>query len=445
MSFFSRLFGNGAEDQPQPDIQFGRYTDSYKSAVQYDAWDVALQKFEDEDYLESYRHFFKYLRDEKEENVIWHEKDEQIEFEFFQGSKKICGTADEKNFRAIAKIAKTKSLNIGFMRRLVEQNFDLRYTRYALDPDDEIVIIFGSPTIDSSPYKLYQALKELATKADKQDDLLLNEFEDLLPLENQHIVPLSKEEKVVKYDFINQKIATVFETMDNGRLSPGQYTGAMAYLILDLCYRLDFLISPEGFMTDMLERVHRKYFENDGKPTAQKNQYMRKEFQKLLDRPKEDYFKEMYRVKTTFGITVPVNLDKIVSFIDGEIGNMDWYADNRHEEVAKAIPGYIVGYCLFNYAMPKPIRELFELYYQIKEPIFFQKLGFTNTYRSKNSPTEKQIDKRAVKRAFDKIEKANIRTYSHLNIEASKIDFSSITKFSKSFLMMIRELDLRKD
>ena len=441
MSFFSRLFGNGAEDQPQPDIQFGRYTDSYKTAKQYDAWDVALEKFEDEAYLESYRNFLIYLCDEKEENVTWIEKEGKIEFDFFQGSKKISGVADEKNFRAIAKIAKTKSLNIGFMRRLVEQNFDLRYTRYALDPDDEIVIIFGSPTIDSSPYKLYQALKELATKADKQDDLLLNEFEDLLPLENQHIVPLSDEEKEIKYQFICQKISSIFGIMDNGRLSPGQYTGAMAYLTLDLCYRLDYLISPEGFMTDLFERVHRKYFENDGKPTSQKNQYMRKEFQKLLDRPKEEYFKELYRVKTTFGITVPVNLDKMVSFIDGEIGNMDWYADNRHEEVAMAIPGYIIGYCLFNYATPKPIRELFELYYQITEPAFFKELGFTNSYQQAKGG----LDKRAIKRAFDKIEKANKSTYPSLRIETSKIDFSSMPKFAKSFLMMIRVLDLRKD
>lgn len=441
MSFFSRLFGNGAEDQPQPHIQFGRYTDSYKTTAQYDAWDAALQKFEDEEYLDSYRNFLKYLRDEKEDNVTWRENDGRIEFDFFQGSKKISGTADKKNFKVIAKIAQTKSLNIGFMRRLVEQNFDLRHTRYALDPNDEIVIIFGSPTIDSSPYKLYQALKELATKADKQDDLLLDEFTDLKALSNHHISPISKEEMEAKYEFICKKINSVFEIMDNGRLSPGQYTGAMAYLMLDLGYRLDYLVSAEGHMTDLLERVHRKYFENDGKPTAQKNQYMRKEFQKLLDRPKEDYFKEMYKVKSTFGITVPVNLDKIVDFTEGEIGNMDWYTDNRHQEVAMAIPGYIIGYCLFNYAVPKPIREVFELYYQITEPAFFTKLGFTNSYRQ----TSRKLDKRAINRAFNRIEDANEKTYSHLNFDVKKINFSTDPAFAKSFLLMIRGLDLRKN
>ena len=443
MNFLKSFFNN--EPEEQPDIQFGRYTDSHKSSKQYDAWDLALEKFEEEDFIDSYRNFLNYLRDEKEENVTWTEKDGRIEFEFFQGSKKITGTADKKNFKAIAKIAQTKSLNIGFMRRLIEQNFDLKYTRYALDPDNEIVIIFGSPTIDNSPYKLYQALKELATKADKQDDLLLHEFEDLQPLENQHIVPLSDEEKVVKYEFIIQKITSVFQVMDNGRLSPEQYTGAMAYLLLDLCYRLDYLISPEGFMTDLLERVNRKYFENDGKHTAEKNRQMRKEFQKLLDRPKEEYFEEMYRVKTTFGITVPVNLDKIIDFIDGEIGNMDWYADNRHREVAVAIPGYIIGYCLFNYAVPKPVHALFDLYYRVTEPMFFENLGFTTTYRLPKLPPDKHIDKRAVKKAFERIEHENSKTYPNLKINAGIIDFSTGPAFSKSFLKMIRQLDLRKE
>ena len=101
---------------------------------------------------------------------------------------------------------------------------------------------------------------------------------------------------------------------------------------------------------------------------------------------------------------------------------MDWYADNRHEEVAMAIPGYIVGYCLFNYATPKPIRELFELYYQITEPAFFQALGFTNLYRQINNGS---LNKRSLKRAFERIENANQATYADLKIDSGKIDLQT--------------------
>ncbi len=74
MSFFNSLFGNNNDSsEPQPDVKFGRYTDSYKTKIQYDAWDKALEEFEEEKYLECYRSFFLYLRDERENNVSFTE------------------------------------------------------------------------------------------------------------------------------------------------------------------------------------------------------------------------------------------------------------------------------------------------------------------------------------------------------------------------------------
>lgn len=440
MGFFDKIFGKNFEPEQQPDIQFGRYTDSYKSPAQYDAWDIALEKFEAKDYLESYSNFFNYLNDKKENNVVWSRENGSIKFKIFQGSKIIIGTADNKEFRATSKVVKTESLNIGFMRRLVETNFDLKYSKFALDNDNNIVIVFSTSSLDSSPYKLYFALKELATNADKQDDLLLDEFDSLTPLSNTHVKEISITEKEAKFQFIHEKIDSVLQEIDSGKLSPDKYPGAIAYLLLDLCFRLDFLISSEGYMTDLLERMQRKYFENDGKATAQKNLAMKKEFSKLLKRPKEDYFKEMYQVKATFGITSPVNLDKIVSFIKGELGNMDWYHENNHEKVALAIPGYITGYCLFNYAVPKPIRELFLLYFQISEMEYFKKLGFTNTYWKDT----KTLDSKAIKRAFEHIEHVNKEVYTKFKINESAIDFGSFPVFSKTLLLQFQQFDLSK-
>lgn len=51
MRFFDRLFGNVTEDVPQPNITFGRYSDSYKSKKQYAAWEESLDLFERQEYL----------------------------------------------------------------------------------------------------------------------------------------------------------------------------------------------------------------------------------------------------------------------------------------------------------------------------------------------------------------------------------------------------------
>ena len=112
-------------------------------------------------------------------------------------------------------------------------------------------------------------------------------------------------------------------------------------------------------MMETLERIHRLYFAKTDKNIAQKNRVLRKEFQKILDRSKEEAFKEMYRVNCTFGITVPVNHDRVKSFINGELHNMDWYQEHGYDDIALAIPGYIVGYCLFYYSVPKPIEIIF--------------------------------------------------------------------------------------
>ena len=42
---------NPEQKEPQPKVSFGRYSDSYKDAKQYDSWDKALNLFEKEQYL----------------------------------------------------------------------------------------------------------------------------------------------------------------------------------------------------------------------------------------------------------------------------------------------------------------------------------------------------------------------------------------------------------
>lgn len=441
MGFFDRFFGNNAEAKQQPKISFGRYSDSYKSIEQYEAWDRSLNAFEGEEYLKAYREFFFYLRDEKEANVVVNEENGEIHFELFQGSKKLTGNANINRIRVEARIAQAQELKVAYMLRLIKQNYALKYSRFAVDDEDNIVIIFDSFTLDGSPYKLYYAIKEVATNADKQDDLLLDEFVMLHPVEMAHIQQLPNFEKQVKYDFVIEQISAAINEIDSGKLNPEQYPGGLAYLFLNLSYKLDFLVRPEGYMMEMLERVHRMYFANDGKTTFEKLQMLQEEFKNLGARPKEDFFKEFYKVKSTFGITNPANHDRVVGFINGELPNMDWYHENGYDEIALAVPGYIVGYCMFNYAVPAPDRALFFLYYQITEAAYFNKLGFKNDFYK----LEKQsFNKRAIKRAIKSIVKEFESTYPHFAPDIGSLNYDSMVSFAKSYLMMIKSLNLVK-
>jgi hypothetical protein len=441
MGLFDRLFGKSGPDQQAPSVKMGRYTDSYKTKAQYDAWEQALQAFEQDDYMASYRAFFQYLRDEGEDNVRFEETDKGITFELYQGSNKVTGIADASHLRAEARIAHTQSMNIGFLRRLIDQNYDLKYARFALDPDNNIAIVFDTYSLDASPYKVYYGLKELATNADKQDDLLLDEFQALQAMETEHLKDLPEEEKNVKYEFIQKEIRKVFELLDSEKPDPKQYPGAIAYLLLNLCYKLDFLTKPEGHMMEVLERIHRQYFAKDDRNIIQKAHLLRKEFQKLLDRDKEAFFKEMYQAPATFGITTPVNHDKVVTFIDGELHNMDWYAENKHTEVALAVPGYIVGFCLFNYALPQPDFDLFHLYFQVVESDYFQQLGYPTVYYD---PAGQTFDKKAIVRAIRDIADRHMETYPFVQPQTGKLEFTDLPAFAKSYLLMVRSLNVNK-
>ncbi|MCU0346627.1 MAG: YbjN domain-containing protein [Saprospiraceae bacterium] len=436
MKLFGRIFGS--KPSPTPAIRFGRYTDANRSAAREGAMDAALRDFHKENHLAAYVSFFDYLLDEEQQNLrAWEERGE-LRFELYQGSKKVTGYANAQKFYAEARIAKAKALQACFMRRLLDANFELKYSRFALTPDDEIAITFDSHLNDGSPYKLYAALKELATIADKHDDLLVDEYEALEITDFNVRRELPAEEKATKIAYIQQEIRDVFEEMDSGSLPAEQYPVAYTYLLLDLCYRLDYLTKPEGFMMETLERIDRTAFAQDGRNAAQKNLALRQEFQQLLDRPTEKMARELYEVSTTFGITPSIDHQKLALLIDQELPNMRWYADHGHERIAKAIPGFIVGRALFSYAMPPPDRDLFHLLMQVLESDYFLSLGFQPL-----APAG-LLDEKAIKQALRSIVNQYEAEYPRLSLDAKRLDFRSVNGFAASFLMMVREVDLGK-
>lgn len=440
MSFWEKIFGNKTEQKTaSPQVKFGRFTDSYKSKAQYTSWDLALKCYEDNDFLGAYQAFFAYLRDDNADNVRWADENGSIHFEILQGSKRVSGVADVRQLKAEARIAHAKDLSVAFMRRLVEANFSLDYSRFALDNDNNLVIKFDSSTLDGSPYKLYYALKEVAVNADKQDDLLLDEFGVMLtPLEMGSKSDISDEEKATKFNFITTQIQKILEEIDTGKLNGEKYPGGISYLLLSLTYKIDFLTSPEGFVMETIERIHRSYFENDGKTMVQKNVVIRKELEKIKNRSKDLIFNELYNITSTFGILSPNGHDTLANLVDGELPNMDWYEENKHPAVAIAVTGYIVGNALFCYALPKPARELLELYYRILEPQYFASLGYTPQYFD----VEKEVfDQKAIKNAIRKIVEAGKEKFPNLTLNLDELDFKNPCRFFRTYLVMVKSLN----
>ncbi|MBK6929705.1 MAG: hypothetical protein IPH12_02160 [Saprospirales bacterium] len=118
---------------------------------------------------------------------------------------------------------------------------------------------------------------------------------------------------------------------------------------------------------------------------------------------------------------------------------MDWHLSQNHLALALAVPQYIAGNALFQNVPPKPDRDLLHLFFQITEPAFFQALGFPVYATPQGQP-----DKRLVLQAIRNIADHNRAEYPQLRPDLSRLDFSSLPLFARSYLDMIRHLDLTK-
>ncbi len=438
MDILRKLFGYiDHSSVGQPKISFGRYTDAYKEREKYQAWDKSMAAFEEGNYAEYFSNFFFYLRDDDLENVKFSTSEHIAYFEIYQGSKLLVGTADNKNIRVEAKIAKTNNLNIGLLRRLLELNFTLKYGRYALDDNNWLTMVFEAKTSDTNPYKLYYGLKELALNADKQDDILESEFSNLESINNSHIVEISASEKRTKYEYLKGSIGDTLHLLENTSLNLDKFPGASSYVLLDLIYKNDYLLKPEGKTMELFEKMHRMFFVKNGESPASKNQVLLHEFEDLHKVTFEDFSEELYEVNSTFGITQPSGHERLVEFIQTELPNSEYYYSNGHDVFAQSIFSYIVGYCLFNFSLPSPDKAFLHLFYMISESDYFTQLGFSH-----EMALEGVLNKSNIKREIKNICKTYHEEYGEIAPDFALLNFESKLKFSRSYLTMLASLKL---
>jgi len=191
---------------------------------------------------------------------------------------------------------------------------------------------------------------------------------------------------------------------------------------------------------DRFEGINAIFFDNEIADVGDKIKLIKDEFRAILKVEQSLLQSEMYWVKSTFGITVPVGHDRIISFIQGELQNMDWYLENEHEVIAESIPAYIIGYALFHFAPPKPDIDFFQLFMRISEDDYFRDLGFGRRYMNGKG----QYNRKSIKSAIQKIVDDNDDQYPHLNPEISSLQFGSKGALAISYLKMIQRLDMTK-
>ncbi|OWY23562.1 hypothetical protein C7N43_26635 [Sphingobacteriales bacterium UPWRP_1] len=432
MKVIDALFDFFAPNAKEPDVKFGRYSDSYKTDLQHQSLDNATHEYEKGNYLEAYRHFFTYLCDEKEDNVHFEVTGNEIHFSLLQGSKRISGVAGTGKIWAETAMAKAKSLNVSLMRKLMEMNYALRYCRYALH-NDIIYLKFNTGILDGSPQKLYFALKEMAISADRQDDTLLNEFSNLEAIDSSHIRQMPDEEKSVKYSFFRKWTEETLQEVR--RLDPNIFSRGISYLLLNLAYKTDYLIVPHGTVMDAIERVHILYFnENEDAAIVEKNAAMIREFEKMLAILPDEFNRQLYCTQTTFGITNFATPGQVADIIYELLQDAKEYKRRKQLTIAHGVVEYIMHYCLFHYGMPQCIRELLHVGIRVLNGTYFEALGFTEQFFN---PNTNSFDKPAIKHCVSAIGKRALKDYPLFDFDVKNLDYRSATDFVYSLLLEI--------
>ncbi|RXK60770.1 hypothetical protein ESA94_09915 [Lacibacter luteus] len=428
---FDKLFGrkkkNESPETKIPPVSFGRYSDNNKTLQKTKRWTDADNLFKENRYHESIVAFFDYLRDDAVQNVTIQSSAAEQQFSIYQGSKLVRGRYTNETLSAEVTLARMAQPSVPVMRRLLEQNFNLYYCRYGMEAD-RLCMRFDTELATANPNKLYYAFKELATRADKQDDLLLQDFQTLLPIDTEHIETIPDSEKEVKYNYLQQWITetvTLVNTLDADKMS-----NAISMLLLNLAYRIDFLLVPEGRILYDLEDLVTGYFLKDEKPVIEKNRTMLLAFQAIAAHPKEIVFACLFRSKHSFAITQPTQQKTISDSVFGSNQNMLWFRDNNYPEVAQQISEYGFSYCQYNFSLPKPVSDLYLTLMKVSYAAFFADIGFSPVLYN-NSTGEFNVS--VIEQAIEQIINSWKEKYPQLAFKTENLKYDSILSFTHSF------------
>lgn len=440
MAFFKNLFSSGSSPAAADEssvITFGRYTDSNKTAEQLKHWENATKHFGEKNYIDAYQEFFHYIGDPALNNVAVARDGDSLSFSVKQGSKVVRGMASMEKVVAEVNVARFEKPSVAWMRKLMNMNFALKYSRYAIK-DDVVCMKFTTHTLDGSPTKLYWSLKELATNADKQDNLLTEEFGTLKAVDVEHVIQVPDSEKEVKFTCLHKWINATLTEID--KLNPETFYGAISYLLLTLTYRIDYLITPEGTLANDMERIQQLYFAQDNKSYQEKNTLIIDEYRKILEKPKEYVFNSLYRVKHTFGVVNASAHKEIADFITNESLNTQWYKDNNYPHIVLSVYEYITGYSLFNYGMYSAAKKLMHLLMQIIHQDMFTALGSKERYADPSG----RLDKAAIEARITAIVKEEKKDFPKVDVVFSYLNYNSLNEFTDSLLKEISYLDFTK-
>jgi len=423
--------------KPQDIHHFGRFISYKKTAQQQDFYQESKKAFLQQRYLDGYENYFKYLRfyhnNIDRRNITFSRDSDTLEFKIIQGSAIIRGNITQRRLLATVNIAHTVSDNIAVMRRLLEKNYMYTYSSFYLESDKLRAKIYFD-NVSLSPQKVFFPLREIAINCDKEKELLLDEFNDLEPIELDHIEAMDPHLKDTKLRFFREWID---KTEQKVALLPTlEQSGAIAFVWLGLLLRIDYFVTPRGKLGYDIYEAISEYYLDDNKLIEEKNDALAKATLKLKELESSKLSKSLYSVKQTFDIFTLNNLDEIRAFIDETLGKIIWYKEHKYEEIILTIYEYLGLYMLYNFGMNDCLRELVQFNVRLHNTDLHSALGIPSAYKS-----DEKLDKTYVTKELRATLNTYTKLYPHLHDFSEGLNYESLEKFHHSYFNALKSLN----
>ncbi|MFM2386161.1 MAG: hypothetical protein RL660_918 [Bacteroidota bacterium] len=439
MGFFDNIFAQRSKTKREPSVplvQFGHYSDNNKSKQQIENWSKAEGLFHDGKYISCAEEFLQYIQDAGMSNVTYKRTGNTLDFEIIQGSKRIHGACNDDGLKAWCQIASMQAPSTPAMRRLLELNYAMSYSRFALK-DDVLHIVMDCTDDMMHPNKLYYGLRELCLQADLQDDILLSNFSNMQQVESDHVMHNTDQQKEIKYAYFLKCIDESLSIVEP--LNPDTFSVTISYIYINLLQKLHYLLVPEGKLLEEIDRITNKYWsELEKKTSVELNQMLQKNLIALRALPKQNIIDNLYYTNGTFCRMPPPDLNKVQEVIGNCLVSMAHYRDSQQHNIANLIMEYCLTNTAYHNSMPQCLRRFVAVFMQVNHSAYCQDLGLpTVLYNVEHGTFSKTEIANLLKEAVD----SDIHRFPNLKFDSAALRYDNLVTFNQSFLEQLIKID----
>lgn len=440
MSFFSKIFNRDKRKDSQNganDVKFGRFAAPIETDELYELRVSADELYEQGKFLDAYITYFNYLQSlgGPAVELSLDSGDNTLTFRLLQGSKIVRGLITESEVFAECVLARVSELNVALMRFLLKKNCDLAYSKFSLF-EDSVVLKQRCPIKDMSTSAFASMLSEIALVSDRYDELLENEFPNVIPIDYENVVTLKRDEVKTKIEYLRFWLKEAFDL-----IAVTEKEARKNYIILSVVLKILYLISPEGALLNKFRAVIAisSTLSSEEDNLNEVNYKMLEALHKIYELSDTEIEKSIYK---TYSLFPELEYQSFVEMADSINTLMQLplkCIELRQDNLIIVMCEYIAGLHLYQHGMPAVATELLLIFWRVLNSEFFYGIGFHDTLYNEN--VQKFAEDRIIEE-IDAINRKYSERYPGFAFDITNVDFGSLEDFSYTFLIEFKNLQI---